>query len=273
MTQNRKCDILIVSEDKFFAHFLSCSYWGNPTAPLLTMRPRNARIRWLNVRASRRKELAKKHSLNHQRIGIEDNCFSQSEKSINCLLRLIFGAVAQVESEVCSLSTWATPGLPHTRGFPGRQKSNILYRRPFPFINIARLTQSAHCNHYNCMALSNTFLSDIRKKLSAEKERLEQELLKIGKPVRKNDGDFQTAWEDFGDKEDENAAEVAAYSDSLGLETTFESELHEVADAKARLDEGTYGLCKLCDAQISEQRLMVRPMATLCVSCLEKSEK
>lgn len=123
------------------------------------------------------------------------------------------------------------------------------------------------------MALSNTFLSDMRKKLLAEKERLEQELLKIGKPVSKNDSDFQTTWENYGDKEDENAAEVAAYSDSLGLEATFESELREVSEAQARLDEGTYGICKLCGAQINEQRLMVRPMATLCVSCLEKSGK
>lgn len=123
------------------------------------------------------------------------------------------------------------------------------------------------------MTLSQTFLSDMKKKLLSEKEQLEQELLKIGKAVRKDDGDFQTAWEDYGDKEDENAAEVAAYSDSLGLEATFESELREVTDALSRLNEGTYGVCKSCGAPINEQRLKVRPMATLCVSCLEKSGK
>lgn len=123
------------------------------------------------------------------------------------------------------------------------------------------------------MTLSQTFLSDMKKKLIAEKERLESELSKIGKAVRREDGDFQTAWENYGDKEDENAAEVAAYSDSLGLEATFESELREVADALSRLDEGTYSACKSCGSYISEQRLMARPMATLCISCLEKNGK
>lgn len=123
------------------------------------------------------------------------------------------------------------------------------------------------------MALSKEFIKQIQEKLLAEKVRLEAELAKIGKPSGKDDTDFQTTWEDYGDKEEENAAEVAAYSDSLGLEATFESELREVTEALARLDDGTYGICKQCGMDISEQRLAVRPMATVCVSCLEKNGK
>lgn len=122
------------------------------------------------------------------------------------------------------------------------------------------------------MSRSEKFFAEMKTKLLAEKERLEAELAKIAKPTGKP-SDFQTTWEDYGDKEDENAAEVAAYSDSLGLEATFESELREVADALMRLDEGAYGVCKSCGMEISEQRLLVRPMATLCVACLEKSGK
>lgn len=123
------------------------------------------------------------------------------------------------------------------------------------------------------MAFSAQFLSDIHKKLLAEKERLEAELAKIGKPSGKDDTDFQTAWEDYGDKEDENAAEVAAYSDSLGLEATFESELREVVEALARLEGGTWGTCKSCGMDIGEQRLAVRPQAVLCIVCQEKVGK
>lgn len=123
------------------------------------------------------------------------------------------------------------------------------------------------------MVFSAQFLSDIHKKLLAEKERLEAELAKIGKPSGKDDTDFQTTWEDYGDKEDENAAEVAAYSDSLGLEATFESELREVVKALLRLDEGTWGICKSCGMDIGEQRLAVRPQAVFCIACQEKAGK
>lgn len=123
------------------------------------------------------------------------------------------------------------------------------------------------------MAFSAQFLSDIEKKLLAEKERLEVELAKIGKPSGKDDTDFRTTWEDYGDKEDENAAEVAAYSDSLGLEATFESELREVVEALVRLDEGIWGTCKSCGMDIGEQRLAVRPQAVLCIACQEKAGK
>lgn len=123
------------------------------------------------------------------------------------------------------------------------------------------------------MVFSAQFLSDIHKKLLAERERLEAELAKIGKPSGKDDTDFQTTWEDYGDKEDENAAEVAAYSDSLGLEATFESELREVVKALLRLDEGTWGICKSCGMDIGEQRLAVRPQAVFCIACQEKAGK
>ncbi len=111
----------------------------------------------------------------------------------------------------------------------------------------------------------------MKELLIAEKKRLELELEKIGKRSSTDKSDFKTQWEDYGDKEEENAAEVAAYSDTLGLEATFESELREVNDALARMNEGSYGICKSCGKEIGEQRMRVRSMATLCIECQEKS--
>ena len=122
------------------------------------------------------------------------------------------------------------------------------------------------------MVLSKEFLKKSETVLNAEKERLEQELAKIGKPSGKNDADFQTAWEDYGDKEDENAAEVAAYSDSLGLEATFEPELRDVVQALGRLADGTYGICTSCGKEIGEARLTVRPQSLLCIECQSQKE-
>lgn len=117
------------------------------------------------------------------------------------------------------------------------------------------------------MAFSKDFLKNNNEMLVAEKTRLEAELAKIGTRTHKDKSDFQTTWEDYGDKEDENAAEVAAYSDSLGLEATFESELRDVAEALLRLAGGTYGICKSCGQEISEARLTARPQSLLCIAC------
>lgn len=35
---------------------------------------------------------------------------------------------------------------------------------------------------------------------------------------------------------------------------------------------GTYGLCEACDEQIDARRLKARPLATLCISCMEEQE-
>lgn len=122
------------------------------------------------------------------------------------------------------------------------------------------------------MSLSKEFLEKIKVRLLAEKERLEHELAKIGTPSGKDNADFTTAWEDYGDKEDENAAEVAAYGDSLGLEAALEPELKAVHEALERIDQGTYGVCKSCGQNINEARLEVRPQALLCIACQSKNE-
>lgn len=122
------------------------------------------------------------------------------------------------------------------------------------------------------MPLSNEFLKKIKERLLVEKERLEHELAKIGTSSGKDGADFTTAWEDYGDKEDENAAEVAAYGDSLGLEAALEPELKAVHEALTSIDQGAYGVCKSCGQDINEKRLEVRPQALLCIACQSKNE-
>ena len=123
------------------------------------------------------------------------------------------------------------------------------------------------------MSFDSDFLAEIREQLESTKARLEEELAKLGKRSGQDAADFKTSWEEYGNSEEENAAEVAAYSDSLGLEATFESELRGAMEALTRLDEGEYGLCKMCGKEIGKQRLQARPMATLCIECQEKSDK
>jgi DnaK suppressor protein len=40
-----------------------------------------------------------------------------------------------------------------------------------------------------------------------------------------------------------------------------------------QIDDGTYGICENCDEEISEKRLLARPVTTLCIQCKTKQEK
>ncbi len=46
----------------------------------------------------------------------------------------------------------------------------------------------------------------------------------------------------------------------------------KIKDALERLDNGTFGICEECEEEISEERLMARPVTTLCIECKKKQE-
>jgi len=47
----------------------------------------------------------------------------------------------------------------------------------------------------------------------------------------------------------------------------------KMREAIQRIDNGTYGICEACGGEISEKRLMARPVTTLCIDCKTKQEK
>ena len=49
--------------------------------------------------------------------------------------------------------------------------------------------------------------------------------------------------------------------------------LKKVNEAKQRILDGTYGVCEDCGVDISQKRLLARPMATLCIGCQEEKER
>lgn len=48
--------------------------------------------------------------------------------------------------------------------------------------------------------------------------------------------------------------------------------IQKIKNALKKIDDGTYGICENCDGQISEDRLKVRPEATMCIECKEEEE-
>ena len=49
--------------------------------------------------------------------------------------------------------------------------------------------------------------------------------------------------------------------------------IRKIKHSLDKLEQGTFGICDECGGQISERRLMARPIATLCIKCKEKQER
>ena len=50
--------------------------------------------------------------------------------------------------------------------------------------------------------------------------------------------------------------------------------INKIKDALERIDNGEFGVCEECGEEISEARLKVRPVTTLCINCkMEEEEK
>jgi DnaK suppressor protein len=114
---------------------------------------------------------------------------------------------------------------------------------------------------------SKEFLDKIKNLLLSEKAKLESEL---GKFTTKNPhvkGDYDAEFPEYGDKEDENAQEIAQYTADKPMEIALEKELRDVNKSLERLKKDDYGICKYCHKAIDEKRLLARPTSGACVSC------
>ena len=120
--------------------------------------------------------------------------------------------------------------------------------------------------------MKDTFMQTMKDQLLAEKTRLENELSKFAhRNPNSADTDFKTDFPNHGDKEDENAAEVAMFEKNLSMEKTLEISLFNVNKALKKIDEGNYGICEKCERPINPERLNAFPSATACMKCKEKS--
>jgi DnaK suppressor protein len=68
-----------------------------------------------------------------------------------------------------------------------------------------------------------------------------------------------------GDHLADSATETFMRELDGGLEENAEHLLSEIDAALGRIEEGTFGLCAVCGAQIDEERLEAVPYATLCI--------
>ncbi len=118
--------------------------------------------------------------------------------------------------------------------------------------------------------MNQDFIKKMEQALLDMQHKLEDELGGIAHKVGRTAADFDAEFPNYGDKEDENAAEVATFTDNLAVEQTLEDTLEDVKAALERIAKGTYGFCRYCNKEIDTRRLQARPESSSCVDCKKK---
>jgi len=112
-----------------------------------------------------------------------------------------------------------------------------------------------------------------------EKEKLEffrQLLLKrkeeILKEVMETKKELTEVGEPLPDALDQ-ATRESNLAFELRLRDREQKLLKKIEKALRKIEDGTYGICEACGAEIDEKRLTARPEATLCIDCKRAQER
>lgn len=105
-----------------------------------------------------------------------------------------------------------------------------------------------------------------KEKLVAEKAHLEEELRGIARfDTETNTWEATPDQDMMGEIDDNDAADrFEDFEGRSGMVTTLQARLTDVEKALAKIDDGTYGTCVVCNAKIEENRLEANPSAKTC---------
>ena len=109
--------------------------------------------------------------------------------------------------------------------------------------------------------------TELKQKLQEEKVLLESELASVGRINPDNPEDWEATSEDLNitqADENERADEITDFEDRSSIEYTLEERYNRVKDALKRIEEGSYGICAVCNKEIETDRLLANSAATTC---------
>lgn len=107
--------------------------------------------------------------------------------------------------------------------------------------------------------MKKSFIAKIKIRLLEEKEIISS------KQVEPIDIDIS------GDEVDEIQGKILANIQAQ-LSSRDRVKLKGIEIALEKIEEGSFGICEECNDKISEKRLTINPMFTLCINCAEQIE-
>ena|SRR3989344_2750138 len=123
------------------------------------------------------------------------------------------------------------------------------------------------------MKFDAKFLQEQKEKLEKRKADILKELNIDAVPNKRVKDDFDARFPEYGDKEEDNAAEVAVFGSNLTMEKNLELSLFNVNKALRKLAEGNYGICEKCGRPIPIERLQAFPSATADMDCKRNNDR
>jgi RNA polymerase-binding transcription factor DksA len=109
-----------------------------------------------------------------------------------------------------------------------------------------------------------------RKKLEAEKVKLESEMGTVGRKNPAVPNDWEAMPSEIGAEADlaDQADVVMSRENNSAILADLEARYDTVLEALARIEKKTYGKCEVCGENIEEARLEADPAATTCMKDL-----
>jgi DnaK suppressor protein len=109
-----------------------------------------------------------------------------------------------------------------------------------------------------------------RKKLEAEKARLESEMGTVGRRNPSVPNDWEAMPSETGSEADlaDQAEVVMSRESNTAILADLEARYDTILAALSRIEGGTYGKCEVCGKKIEEARLEADPSATTCIQDL-----
>jgi DnaK suppressor protein len=118
--------------------------------------------------------------------------------------------------------------------------------------------------------LDEKFITEMKEELEQKRSRTIKDLENITVGDENTPEGRRTRFPDRGDAEDENAQEVAVFSDRLSLGKSLQNTLKDIDKALEDITAGKYGACKHCGQAIEEKRLRARPHSSSCIDCKKR---
>jgi DnaK suppressor protein len=114
--------------------------------------------------------------------------------------------------------------------------------------------------------MRKTFLKKMRETLTAQKQQILEQLdeeFRVGK-----EGTIEEGMDTYDLASEERDREI-----NLILSDRDRDKLQAIEDALGRIASDDYGLCDMCEEEITPERLEALPFTRLCVSCQSDLEK
>lgn len=111
-----------------------------------------------------------------------------------------------------------------------------------------------------------------KEKLEAEMLLLVEELKSVGRVNPDNPADWETKpveMDVLASDSNEVADSYEAYDENAGILNKLELRFNSVKKSLKRIEDGTYGICKVCENEIEKDRLEANPAASTCKSHMQ----